>query len=101
MNKKNYWSILLLGNLLTLSISFILTRLLSMPFKWWNVIAITTSSYVVHHYLENKKKSSTLIHILAALFPINYKRASRPACSFVEYYLLILLLRRVLKPCSS
>lgn len=56
MNKKNYWSILLLGNLLTLSISFILTRLLSMPFKWWNVIAITTSSYVVHHYLENKKK---------------------------------------------
>ncbi|WP_303976559.1 hypothetical protein [Streptococcus danieliae] len=55
MNKKNYWAILLLGNLLTLSISFILTRLLSMPFKWWNVIAATSSSYVVHHYLKKNR----------------------------------------------
>ncbi|WP_202056288.1 hypothetical protein [Streptococcus danieliae] len=55
MNKKKYFLILLLGNLLTLSISFILTRLLSMPFKWWNVIAVTSSGYVVHHYLEKKR----------------------------------------------
>ncbi|NYS49147.1 hypothetical protein HZY93_04060 [Streptococcus danieliae] len=55
MDKKNYWAILLLRNLLILSISFILTRLLSMPFKWWNVIAATSSAYVVHHYLEKKR----------------------------------------------
>lgn len=56
MNKNKYFLYLVLGNILTLSISFILTKLLTMPFKWYNVIAMTSSSYIIYHYLENKKE---------------------------------------------
>ncbi|OLF49726.1 hypothetical protein BU200_05880 [Streptococcus acidominimus] len=55
MIKNKYFLYLVLGNILTLSISFILSKIFTIPFKWWNSIAITTSSYVVYNYLENKK----------------------------------------------
>ena len=55
MNKKKYFLYLILGNIITLIISFIITRTLKIPFKWWNTVAITSSSYIFFNYLQNKK----------------------------------------------
>lgn len=44
-------------NILNLTIMFILTSLFNVNLKWWIVIALTSSHYIVSKYLENKEKS--------------------------------------------
>lgn len=41
-------------NLWALLVVYLATALTHVPFRWWIVIAGTSSSYVVHHYLEKK-----------------------------------------------
>jgi len=46
-------------NLLTLTMVYVLTLLANKEFKWWVVIAMTSSSFLVSKYLENKNKKDS------------------------------------------
>lgn len=46
-------------NLLTLTMVYVLTLLANKEFKWWVVIAMTSSSFIVSKYLENKNKKDS------------------------------------------
>ena len=46
-------------NLLTLTVMYVLTLLANIEFKWWVVIAMTSSSFIVRKYLENKNKKDS------------------------------------------
>lgn len=46
-------------NLLTLTMVYVLTLLANKEFKWWVVIAMTSSSFIVSRYLENKNKKDS------------------------------------------
>lgn len=46
-------------NLLTLTMVCVLTLLANKEFKWWVVIAMTSSSFIVSKYLENKNKKDS------------------------------------------
>lgn len=46
-------------NLLTLTMVYVLTLIANKEFKWWVVIAMTSSSFIVSKYLENKNKKDS------------------------------------------
>lgn len=46
-------------NLLTLTMVYVLTLLANKEFKWWVVIAMTSSSFIVSKYLENINKKDS------------------------------------------
>lgn len=46
-------------NLLTLTMVYVLTLLANKEFKWWVVIGMTSSSFIVSKYLENKNKKDS------------------------------------------
>lgn len=46
-------------NLLSLTVVYVLTLLANIEFKWWIVIAMTSSHFIVSKYLENKNKKDS------------------------------------------